>query len=71
MEPVLYIVIHYQGRWYVKLQGNRHGPYADQKAAIEDAIKGAQTVPDSQVLVETQDNEIKAEWTWGDDPPRS
>ena len=47
------------------LQGKRHGPYASQRAAIEDAIRGAQTVPGSQVLVETADNQVRAEWTHG------
>lgn len=52
------------------LQGKRHGPYANQKAAIEDAIRGAQSVPNSQVLVETQDNQLRTEWTHGNDPER-
>ena len=52
------------------LQGQRHGPYVSQKAAIEDAIRGAQTVPNSQVLVETRDNQVRVEWTHGNDPER-
>jgi hypothetical protein len=70
MNKIQYIVTEYQGRWFVMLQGTRHGPYASQRAAIEDAIRGAQTVPDSQVLVQTTDNEMRAEWTHGEDPER-
>jgi predicted metalloprotease len=64
------MVTKVQGRWFVMLQGTRHGPYPSQRAAIEDAIRGAQTVPNSQVLVQTADNQVRAEWTHGSDPER-
>lgn len=51
------------------LQEKRHGPYASQQAAIEDAIRGAQTVPGSQVLVQT-DDQVRVEWAHGHDPER-
>lgn len=70
MKRIQYIVTEFQGRWFVLLQGKRHGPYAGQGAALEDAIRGAQTVPDSQVLVRTVGDELRAEWTHGSDPDR-
>ena len=70
MNRIQYIVTTFQDRWVVMLQGQRHGPYVNQKAAIEDAIRGAQTVPNSQVLVETRDNQVRVEWTHGNDPER-
>ena len=70
MDRIQYIVTELQSRWCVMLQGRRHGPYVSQKAAIEDAIRGAQTVPNSQVLVETRDNQVRVEWTHGNDPER-
>jgi len=70
VDRIQYIVTQVQGRWFVKLQGKRHGPYASQRAAIEDAIRGAQTVPGSQVLLQTADNQLRIEWTHGIDPER-
>lgn len=70
MDRIQYIVTEDQGRWFVMLQGQRHGPYASQRTAIEDAIRGAQTVPNSQVLVRTADDELHVEWTYGCDPDR-
>ena len=75
MDEIQYIVTEIQNRWYVILQGQRHGPYASQQAAIEDAVRGAQTVPNSQVLVQTADDQLSTEWTHGSDserfPPRA
>lgn len=70
MDRIQYIVTEHQGRWFVMLQGKRHGPYATQQAAIEDAVRGAQTVPGSEVLVQTGDNQLRAEWAQGRDPVR-
>lgn len=70
MSRIQYIVTEFEGRWFVMLQGKRHGPYASQRAAIEDAVRGAQTVPGSEVLVQTGDNQVRAEWTHGHDPQR-
>ncbi len=70
MDRIQYIVTEIQGRWFVMLQGKRHGPYANQRAAIEDAIRGAQTVPGAQVLVQTADGQMRTEWTHGIDPER-
>ena len=70
MDRIQYIVAKHEGRWFVMLQGNRHGPYATRQAAIEDAVRGAQTVPGSQVLVQTGENQVQAEWTYGIDPDR-
>ena len=70
MSRIQYIVTTFEGRWFVVLQGARHGPYANQQAAIEDAVRGAQIVPESEVLVQTGDNQVRAEWTHGHDPER-
>ena len=70
MNRIQYIVTEHQGRWFVILLGSRHGPYATQQAAIEDAVRGAQTVPGSEVLVQTRDDQTRAEWPHGDDPVR-
>ena len=70
MERIQYIVAEVEGRWYVMLQGRRHGPYAGRSAAVEDAIRGAQTVPNSQVLVQSAGGQLRVEWTHGTDPER-
>jgi predicted metalloprotease len=70
MDRIEYVVTAFQDRWFVVLQGKRHGPYESQRAAIEDAIRGAQTVPNSQVLVETAGDAPRTEWTHGSDPER-
>ena len=69
MNRIQYIVTKFEGRWFVMLQGKRHGPYASQRAAIEDAVRGAQTVPGSEVLVQAGD-QVRVEWTYGGDPVR-
>ncbi|MEO7365908.1 MAG: hypothetical protein ABIW03_06275 [Sphingomicrobium sp.] len=58
------------GRWFVMLQGQRHGPYGSQAAALEDAIRGAQLVTNSQVLIKTADDQPRVKWTHGIDANR-
>lgn len=70
MKRIQYIVTEVEDRWFVMLQGRRHGPYASQRAAVEDAIRGAQTVPNSQVLVRSAGDQLRVEWTHGTDPER-
>ncbi len=68
MNRIQYIVTELQGLWFVILQGKRHGPYNSQRAAIDDSVRGAQTVPGSEVLVKTGESQVRAVWTYGTDP---
>lgn len=70
MDRVQYVVSLYQGAWFVAFQGRRYGPYDSQAEAIETAVKAAHQVPNSQVVVQGEDNRIRTEWTYGNDPHR-
>lgn len=70
MSRIQYVVVNYQGRWYVNLNGQRHGPYATQADAISAARTAAKQTPNSQVLVQGVNNQFRTEWTYGDDPVR-
>lgn len=49
MDRILYLVAQIQGHWFVQLKDQRFGPYRTQELAVADAVRGAQTVPNSQV----------------------
>ena len=68
MNRIQYLVTVYRGLWFVILQGRRHGPYPSQQAAIDEAVRGAQTVPGSEVLVKSGDDQVRTVWTDGTDP---
>jgi hypothetical protein len=70
MERVKYFVTLKNGAWHIVLQGKAHGPYKTQHDAIEAAVKAAHGTPNSQVLVQGEDNKIRTEWTYGNDPRR-
>ncbi|WP_453951831.1 DUF2188 domain-containing protein [Bradyrhizobium sp. USDA 377] len=62
-----------KGLWSVVLDGEQFGgPYDTQKEAILVAVHAAhiqgQVGRDAQVLVQGEDNKIRTEWTYGDDP---
>ena len=70
MSRVQYVVGLYAGAWFVAFQGKRYGPYDSQADAIATAVKAAHQVPNSQVVVQDEDNRIRTEWTCGADPRR-
>ena len=70
MDRIQYIVTEDHGQWFVELQGQLYGPYRSQELATRDAVRGAQTVRNSQVLVEEPDRDLRAAWTSGRDHPR-
>ena len=78
MSRIQYLVTEYQGLWFVLLQGKRHGPYPSQQAAVDDAVRGAKTVPGAEVLLQVNDNQARMVWSDGSDgsdlqhnPPRA
>ena len=72
MARAVYYVVHNQGAWKIKLNGEHFGPYASQKAAIRVAVDTAQKSGlnghDAQVLVQGENNQFRTEWTYGHDP---
>ena len=66
-----YVVLH-NNEWKISYNGNHHGPYPTQKAAIRKAVDAAHSDGkkghDAQVLVQGADNKFRAEWTYGHDP---
>ena len=67
-----YFVVLHQGQWKVSYEGRHAGVYAAQAQAIRAAINLAQaaglTGHDAQVLVQGQNSQFRAEWTYGHDP---
>jgi hypothetical protein len=68
----VYCVVFHEGRWKIEVNGNHHGPYNTQAAAIRVAVDAAQAAGevgcDAQVLVQGRDNQFRTEWTYGRDP---
>jgi hypothetical protein len=67
-----YYVVLYQNQWRITFNDQRYGPYASQRAAIDEADKCARQAHkdgyDAQVLVQGVDNKFRVEWTYGHDP---
>lgn len=70
MSRIQYFVTLYQGQWHVSHNGRRYGPYRTQADAIAAARASARNTPNSQVLVQGQNNQFRTEWTYGNDPER-
>ena len=73
MARIQYFVVHHQGEWKISLNGQHHGPYLTQAAAIKASVDAAHAEGrkgnDAQVLVQsTHSNEFRTEWTYGHDP---
>lgn len=66
-----YVVLHNE-QWKIKVNGQHHGPYQTQRAAIRAAVDAAHASGskglDAQVLVQGEDHKFRAEWTYGHDP---
>ena len=70
MARIQFFVTLFQGQWHVSHGGNRYGPYRTQADAIAAARASARATPNSQVLVQGENNQFRTEWTYGDDPRR-
>lgn len=72
MARAAYYVVHHQGEWKIQFNGRHYGPYRTQRetirAAVDTAHKAGQQGHDAQVLVQGQNNQFRAEWTYGHDP---
>jgi hypothetical protein len=66
-----YVVLH-EGQWKISLDGKHYGPYETQRKAIRSAVDSAHKAGsegfDAQVMVQGQNNQWRAEWTYGHDP---
>jgi hypothetical protein len=71
MARAQYFVLSDQGRWKVR-HSDKDYPYETQKAAMRAAVDAAQksgkTGHDAQVLIQGQNGQWRAEWTYGNDP---
>ena len=68
-----YFVVFHQGQWKINYNGKHYGPYANQRAAYQDAVETAQKAgkkgDQAQVFIQRRDNnQWRAEWTYGKDP---
>jgi hypothetical protein len=67
-----YFVVLHEGQWKIKHNGEHSRPYSSQAAAIREAVdtanKAGQQGHDAQVLVQGENNQFRAEWTYGHDP---
>jgi hypothetical protein len=68
-----YYVVFHEGEWKISHDQKRYGPYPTQKAAYRKAVDTAKTWGDAghqaQVFIQRKDNnEWRAEWTYGKDP---
>ena len=70
MDRIQYVVSLYQGAWFVAFQGKRDGPYDNQAEATETAVRAAHQVPNSQVVVQGENDRLRTEWTCGSDARR-
>lgn len=52
MGRIQYIVAEEQGQWFVELQGQLYGPYRTRELAVKDAVRGARTAPNAEVLIQ-------------------
>ena len=73
MARDVYYVARHGPHWQINHGDRQHGPYGSQCAAIMVAITAAhragQTNSDgAQVLVQGENNQFRAEWTYGNDP---
>ena len=67
----LFVVLH-QGQWKISHAGKHTGVGETQQKAIRAAGDTAQSLGlggyDAQVLVQGENNQFRAEWTYGHDP---
>jgi hypothetical protein len=72
MARAQYFVVLHENQWKIKYEGQHYGPYASQREAIRFAVDAAHKHGgqghDAQVLVQGQNNQFRAEWTYGNDP---
>lgn len=72
MARAQYVVVSHQGQWKISYNGQHHGPYSTQKAAIRAAVDAAHKAGnlghDAQVLIQGENNQFRTEWTYGHDP---
>jgi hypothetical protein len=72
MARARYYVVLHEGQWKINFENKHYGPYDTQRKAIRTAVDWAHSAGrnghDAQVLVQGQDNQWRAEWTYGNDP---
>jgi hypothetical protein len=72
MARTQYLIVLHKNEWKVSFEGRYYGPYRSQAHAIRAAIEAANADGNSgdeaQVLVQENNDEFRAEWTYGNDP---
>jgi hypothetical protein len=72
MDRAQYFVVLHNDEWKIKYCEKHYGPYSTMAAAIRAAVDTAhrlgQLGHDAQVLIESMNNHIRTEWTYGQDP---
>ena len=69
MVPEQYFIIYENNEWKISFKDKHYGPYPDQQEAIEAAVDAAHAMGaigiDAQVLTQDADNNLKTEWSYG------
>lgn len=52
MGRIQYLVTEDHGQWFIEVQDELYGPYPSRELATKDALRGARTAPNSEVLVQ-------------------
>ena len=52
VDRVQYVVGEDHGQWFVEVHDQLYGPYPTKELATKDAVRGARTTPNSEVLVQ-------------------
>ena len=72
MDRNQYVVVLHNDEWKIKYGEKHYGPYSSRAAAIRAAVDTAHRLGllghDTQVLIESMNNLIRTEWTYGHDP---
>lgn len=71
MSRAQYFILSDQGRWKIRYEGKDY-LYSTQRDAMKAAVDAAHNAGrkgyDAQVLIQGQDGQWRAEWTYGNDP---
>ena len=69
MASEQYFIIFENNEWKISFKDKHYGPYPNQQEAIEAAVDAAHAMGaigiDAQVLTQDAENNLKTEWTYG------
>jgi len=67
-----YLIVRHGEVWLIKFEGEEYGPYATEREAMLFAVDAAHKLGEqgeqSQVLKVDENGELRAVWTYGNEP---